>query len=75
MKKKQIYIFTGTSRAAEYGIGTYINQLITALKDSSLDFCVVHLYSQGNEVVITEKDGYRQINIPGINMQSNVEIV
>ncbi|GHV58382.1 glycosyl transferase [Bacteroidia bacterium] len=64
MKKKRLYIFNGSSRAAEYGIGTYVNQLIRVLKDSDWEFHVVYLYAQGKEVEIVEKDGYTQIAIP-----------
>lgn len=66
MKKKKVYIFNGTSRAAVYGIGTYIDQLTNCLKKTDIDFEVVHLYSEGEEVAINEKDGYKQISIPAV---------
>ncbi|GHU64844.1 hypothetical protein FACS1894123_10180 [Bacteroidia bacterium] len=62
--KKKIFIFNGTSRAAEYGIGSYIDQLTTILKNSKMEFNLVHLYAQGREVEIVEKEGCRRINIP-----------
>jgi len=64
MKKKELYIFNGNNRAAVYGIGTYIDQLIKALKNSEWEVNIVYLYAQGNEIETTEKEGYRQINIP-----------
>jgi len=64
MIKKELYIFNGTSRASAYGIGTYIDQLIIALKDTEWRLNIVFLYTQGNEMEINEKEGYRQINIP-----------
>lgn len=67
-KRKKLYIFNGTSRAAIYGIGTYITELTNALKNTDIDFTVVHLYAEGNEVQQVEKDGYKQIQIP---MDSN----
>lgn len=67
MKKKKVYIFNGTSRAAVYGIGTYIDQLINCLKMTNIDFEVVHLYSEGKEVTINEKDGYKQVLIPAVD--------
>ncbi|WP_080903079.1 TIGR04157 family glycosyltransferase [Parabacteroides sp. Marseille-P3160] len=67
MKKKKLYIFNGTSRAATYGIGTYINELANSLKNTDIDFTVVHLYAEGNEVQQVEKDGYKQIQIPADN--------
>jgi glycosyltransferase len=64
MKKKRLYVFNGTSRAANYGIGTYIDQLIPVLKDSEWELCIVYLYAQGTEAEMIEKKGYKQINIP-----------
>ncbi|MCL2651596.1 MAG: TIGR04157 family glycosyltransferase [Candidatus Azobacteroides sp.] len=64
MKKKELYIFNEISRAAVYGIGSYIDQLIKALKDTEWKINIVLLYAQGNEIEITEKNRYRQINIP-----------
>lgn len=65
--KKKIYLFNGTSRAAAYGIGTYIDQLVHCLRDSEIEFEVVHLYADGKTIERVEKDGYWQINIPGVN--------
>lgn len=67
MKKKKVYIFNGTSRAAAYGIGTYIDQLTICLKKTDIDFEIIHLYSEGKEVNVIEKDGYKQILIPAVN--------
>ena len=64
--KRKVYIFNGTSRAAAYGIGTYIKQLTDALKETDIEYEVVHLYSKGNEVTITEEAGYKQISIPAV---------
>lgn len=66
MKKRKVYIFSGTSRAAVYGIGTYITQLADCLGQAQIEFEVVHLYAEGNEVTVTEDKGYRQISIPAI---------
>ena len=65
--KKKVYIFSGESRASTYGIGTYMNQLIEALKDGKIDFGIVYLYADNTEILIEEKDGYQQISIPRIN--------
>jgi glycosyltransferase len=64
MKRRKIHIFNATSRGAKYGIGTYIDNLIEALKESDLEFVIIHLRAQGNEVEVTEKEGYKQISIP-----------
>jgi glycosyltransferase len=69
MNRKRIYIFNKTSGAAEYGVGTYINQLVTALKSSDLEFNLIHLYARGQEVNVEEKEGYKQINIPAPFLQ------
>ena len=66
--KRKVYIFNGTSRAAAYGIGTYIEQLTACLRDTDIEFEVIYLHSQdcGNEVTVTEQSGYKQISIPAI---------
>jgi hypothetical protein len=56
MKKRKVYIFNSTSRAANYGIGTYIDNLMEALKASGLEFGIIHLNAQGDEVEVTEKE-------------------
>ena len=40
-----LYVFTEPSRAAVYGVGTYIRELIAALRHSQINVCVVHLRS------------------------------
>lgn len=62
--KKKVYIFNKVGRAAIYGIGTYIDQLIYCLKNSDIEFDIINLYGKGKEVTISENDGYKQIFIP-----------
>lgn len=69
--KRKVYIFNGTSRAAVYGIGTYIEQLVNSLRSADIDFEIVHLYSEGKEITIIEKDGYRQISIPAVRSSTS----
>ena len=64
MKKKELYVFNGAGRAATYGIGTYIEQLKKALKDTEWNLTIVYLYAQKNEIEIMEKEEYKQISIP-----------
>lgn len=71
--KKKVYIFNGTSRAAVYGIGTYIEQLIVCLKKAGIEFDIIHLYAEGERVTITKKDGYNLINIPAVQFQSQIK--
>lgn len=71
-RKRKIYIFNETSRASVYGIGTDIEQLVDSLKHAHIDFEVIHLYSEGKEVTMIEKNGYRQISIPTVSSFSVV---
>ncbi len=64
MKNKKVYIFNSESRAAVYGIGTYINQLTMCLKHSKIDFDIIFLHTKGYEVTISMEKGVRQISIP-----------
>jgi glycosyltransferase len=64
MKKRELYLFNSESRAAVYGIGTYMEQLLKVLKGLEWKFSVVYMGMQGNEARIIERDGYCQIDIP-----------
>lgn len=64
MTKKKVYIFNSNSRAAVYGIGTYITQLTDCLQEEDIEFGLIHIHAKGDEVAITEKEGYQQISIP-----------
>ena len=61
-----LYIFNETSRAAVYGVGTYIRELTSALKDSDVNICVVHLNSEktDNEQAIVEGIRYWYMTAP-----------
>ncbi|WP_298552257.1 TIGR04157 family glycosyltransferase [uncultured Parabacteroides sp.] len=63
--KKQVYLFQESCRAAVYGIGTYIRQMIECLSDRQ--DCVLHVVHIGSEVEHFEKKempGYYLYNIP-----------
>jgi len=62
--KRKIYIFNRKSKAAAYGVGTYIDNLIKILKSSKWEFELIYIYAEGDKITITEMDGYRQISIP-----------
>lgn len=66
MLNRKLYIFTGNTRASAYGIGTYVMQLVECLKGTDIDFGVVEVYTKGDEVTVTEKDGYQYISIPSV---------
>lgn len=59
-----LYIFNESSRAAVYGIGTYIRELMAALKDSDMNVCVVHIHSDKPEKEPEESDSIRHWYIP-----------
>ena len=56
---RYIYIYNEVSRASEYGIGTYLRQMVKNLKhlDNSI-LVIVNSRSNCNEFEIKEKDGY-----------------
>ena len=62
---RYIYIYNEVSRASEYGIGTYLRQMVKNLKhlDNSI-LVIVNSRSNCNEFEIKEKDGYIIYNIP-----------
>lgn len=59
-----LYIFNETRRGAVFGIGTYIRELLTALKNSDIQVCVVNLLSDKPQIEMEETDGIRQWYFP-----------
>ena len=62
---KYIYIYNEYSRASEYGIGTYIDQLVTIFKD--LDNCqlsIIQSRSDCKNLRVDNRNGYVIYNIP-----------
>ena len=59
-----LYIFNESSRAAVYGIGTYIRELTKALCQSSINVCVVNLMSDKPQILKEEIDGIRHWYFP-----------
>lgn len=64
MTKKKVYIFNSNSRAAVYGIGTYITQLTDCLKEAEIEFGLIYIHAEGEEVTATKQEGYQLISIP-----------
>lgn len=63
-EKKYIVIFNEESRAANYGIGTYIKLLVDALKSDLYEVTVIHLRSyKVNSVLIEKQNNITQIYI------------
>lgn len=62
---KHIYLFSSDSRAGDYGIGTYIRELIECIKEERDVFLtLVELQSMEKELSIVESEGMRTIKIP-----------
>lgn len=65
---KQVYLINTNNRAAAYGVGTYINQIVMCLRQAdSLRLTVVELDSDEKETVLIEKDNVRYLKIPRIS--------
>ena len=65
---KHIYLVNTKSRAASYGIGTYINQVIMCLSQTaSLHLTVVELDSEEKEVTLVEQGNMRYLKFPEIS--------
>ena len=61
---KHIYIFTSISRSLKYGVGTYIENLVTALMDLNIKITIVQT-TQGELLTTTKmQHNVRYINIP-----------
>lgn len=71
MINKRVYIFFSNSRAAAYGIGTYITQLINCLRDEKIKFGLIYIHAEGDEVTITEEEGYQLISIPTMDFSKS----
>jgi glycosyltransferase involved in cell wall biosynthesis len=62
---KHLYLFDETeSNAALFGVGTYMKNLIFALKDTNIKITVFKLISNKEEVFIEKSNGVRHIYIP-----------
>lgn len=69
---KHLYLFNEGSRAAIYGIGTYIRQMITLFSGrQDIKLNVVVLNSDKNEFEVEEKDGYRSFYFPRVSLPSD----
>ncbi|MGL5619902.1 MAG: glycosyltransferase [Tannerellaceae bacterium] len=70
---KHRYIFYETSKAAAYGIGTYIQEQIKAYAGNSEErLSVVELHSEKEEVCVDEKAGFTHYFIPTNTERGNM---
>ena len=68
-----LYIFNESKGTADYGKGTYFNELPTALKGRDINVCLVQLFSDTPNDEPVESNGIRYWNIssPTIDISSN----
>lgn len=65
MEAINLYIFNESSRAAVYGIGTYLRELTHSLNESCVNITVIHLNSGKQQVEMEETDTVRHWYFPG----------
>ena len=69
-----LYIFNELSRAAVYGIGTYVRELTSTLKGSEINIYVIHLRSDKPDTEPEEIDGVHHWHIPApINHNTSLD--
>ena len=69
---KHLYLFNEGSRAAIYGIGTYIRHMIALFSGrQDIKLNVVVLNSDKDEFEVEEKDGYRSFCFPRVSLPSD----
>ena len=61
-----LYIFSETRRGSVYGVGTYIRELTTALKGSSVNISVVNLTSEKPQILKEDVDGINYFYFPSV---------
>lgn len=72
MEKINLYIFSSNGKGIEYGVGTYISQLIEWIKNEKIiDLTLILLFSENEkEFKIEQKENYKQIEIPKYNLNT-----
>lgn len=70
---KHLYLVNETSRAANYGIGTYIDQLVKTLMIEDIKLHVIYLYSVKHKKLFFEIiNGVEYIYIPSNQYENNI---
>ena len=59
-----LYIFNQNRRGAVFGVGTYIHELVTALKDQNINIFVVNLISDHPQIKKEQIDGVKYWYFP-----------
>ncbi|WP_075558872.1 glycosyltransferase [Parabacteroides timonensis] len=68
---RHVYIFDSSARATNYGIGTYIKQLVDALKYTRYNITIVNIIHKDVEFEILNKGPIRYILIPAPVINKN----
>ena len=61
---KHLYLFDQKGSASAYGVGTYIQNVVSACSELSISVTVVSLNALGDTTVSVSKEGVRYISIP-----------
>lgn len=59
-----LYIFNQTRRGSEFGVGTYMHELTTVLKDCDINVCVINLISEKPQIQVEEIEGVKYWYFP-----------
>jgi hypothetical protein len=62
--KRKVYLFNQTGIAANYGIGTYIDQIICFAKNRDIELTLIELSIETKEVVFVHEKELNKIKIP-----------
>lgn len=70
---KHIYILDNNFNGTVFGVGTYLKNLISVLKDESLLVTIVKLFTRNDSVEVFFENSIRYIHIPAVrvNQRSN----
>lgn len=70
---KHIYILDNNFNGTVFGVGTYLKNLISVLKDESLLVTIVKLFTRNDSVEVFFENNIRYIHIPAVrvNQRSN----
>jgi len=74
MSKKRLYLFNETSIAMNYGIGTYIDHLISCLQNEDYIVTLVFLDAREKQVKLINEAGCKKLIIPLINTLNDSEL-
>ncbi|MDR0843631.1 MAG: glycosyltransferase, partial [Tannerella sp.] len=70
--KRKIYLFNQVSKATNYGIGRYIEQIVNLVKNTDMILTIVELYSKNAKEVSVTKERYgNRIAIPFVSTSSS----